>query len=261
MRLDRRLRDLLPQWTNVERTAALSGRRVTVDDRTVWMGSWEVDEDSRIALDGVALSIPTIDWNPAWVLFTDERVVVLNKPSGLRPEPRGPADRTDVLSAARSVFGDALVAATRLDRDTSGVMILTYPGRHRAELDQALRTHTVEKQYVALVDSRPLPADDTFTIRVRLDRDPDRREAMRVVERGGQSAITEVQVVDRDRGRLVLHPRTGRTHQLRVHLAHLGCPIVGDVLYGGSPAPRLMLHAERYVIPTLDLDISCPVPF
>jgi 23S rRNA pseudouridine1911/1915/1917 synthase len=261
VRLDRRLRELLPTWTNSERAAALASRRVSVNHRVVWLASWDVDEDAAVRVDGIVLEVPLPSWDHQWVVFADDRVVVLNKPAGIRPEPRGPVDRTDILSGARSVFGPELVAATRLDRDTSGIMILSFPGKHRADLQEALRTHTITKSYAAIVPAGLLPHEDSLTIRYRLGRDPDRREAMRVVDMGGQSAVTELSVVDRLSGRIELRPKTGRTHQLRVHLSKLGCPIIGDVLYGGQPAARLMLHAARYQAPTLGLDVACDCPF
>ncbi len=263
MRLDRLLRDYLPSLTAAQRSAALRSRRVAVDGRPVWLASWEVDDGAEVSLDGVVLlGPPEVVFNPAWVLFTDERFVVVNKPAGMRPEPRGPSDRTDLLTAARSVYGKSLVAANRLDRDTSGVMILTLPGDHRRLLDQAMRDRAVGKRYEALVEPCALqPNANTGTFSWRLDRDPQRRDAMTVVETGGQAAATAWTVVDRAAGRMHLHPHTGRTHQLRVHLAHAGAPIRGDVLYGGAPADRLMLHAVSYEVPSLGLSVTSPPPF
>jgi RluA family pseudouridine synthase len=260
VRLDRVLRQLLPDFTAAQRSAALRSRRVTVDGQTVWLDSWDVSAEAEIALDGVGLAAQQPRWDLSWLLFQDDRFVVINKPAGLRPEPRGPSDRTDVLSAARSEFGHQLVAANRLDRDTSGVMILTFPGPHRRLLDDAMRNRQVTKEYIACV--HPIDAlADAGTTSARIGKDPDRREAMSVVDQGGQSAVTEWRVIDRVSGRVWLHPLTGRTHQLRVHLAHLGAPIVGDVLYNGRAADRLMLHAERYIVPTLGLDVAAPAPF
>ncbi len=262
MRLDRLLRDFLPSLTTAQRSAALRSRRVTVNGRAVWLESWDVDEGAEITLDGVVLlGPPAVVFDPRWVLFADERFVVVDKPAGLRPEPRGPSDRTDVLSAARTVYGPSLVAATRLDRDTSGVMILTLPGDHRRLLDEAMRNRSVMKRYEALVDPLLLPAAAEGTFSWRIGRDPIRRDAMTVVASGGQAASTSYEVVDRTTGRLQLHPHTGRTHQVRVHLAHASAPILGDVLYNGAPAARLMLHAARYEVPSLGLAVGAPNPF
>lgn len=235
---------------------------MSVDGKPVWLASWEVGDDAEVMLDGVLLlGPPDIVFDPAWVLFADDRFVVVDKPAGMRPEPRGPSDRTDLLTAARSVYGPSLVAGNRLDRDTSGVMILTLPGQHRREFDEAMRDRTVVKRYAALVDAGSLPDADSGEFRWRLGRDPNRREAMIVADSGGQAASTTFEVVDRVAGRIQLHPHTGRTHQLRVHLAHAGAPIRGDVLYGGPPATRLMLHAESYEVPSLGLAIQAPTPF
>ncbi len=228
----------------------------------MWLESWTVDDGAIVCLDGVELSItedPVVQWDPSWVVFCDERFVLVNKPAGIRAEPRGPSDRTDLLTAARSVYGRELVAATRLDRDTSGVMILSLPGAHRAQLDASLRAHTVSKKYVAIVSDVDR-LSDAGDWKWRIGSDPVRREARAVVERGGDSAITAFTVLSRDSGRVLLEPKTGRTHQLRVHMAYAGCPIVGDVLYGGTPAPRLMLHAWKYAVPSLGLDVCAELP-
>jgi RluA family pseudouridine synthase len=258
VRLDRLLRQYLPSLTTAQRSAALRSRRVTVDGQIVWLDSWKVEDGSVVALDGIALSVSAPLWDPAWVVFHDDRVVVVNKPAGMRAEPRGPNDRTDILSAARSQFGDALVAANRLDRDTSGIMILTFPGEHRRILDEAMQSRSVEKQYIAIVESVS-ELTDSGTLNQRLDRDPHRPEAMIVVAKGGKSASTSFEVLDRKTSLVLLRPHTGRTHQLRVHMAHIGTPIVGDVLYGNTPplpGSRLMLHALRYDIPTMGLSVS-----
>jgi 23S rRNA-/tRNA-specific pseudouridylate synthase len=235
---------------------------VTVDGQIVWLESWTVDDDAVVCLDGVSLTItddPAVEWDKSWVLFADDRFVVVNKPAGLRAEPRGPSDRTDLLTSARSIFGPTLVAATRLDRDTSGVMILSLPGPHRAQFDASLRAHTVTKQYVAVVSDVDRLAD-SGVLAWRIGPDPDRREARVVVERGGESATTRFTVLSRDTGRVLLEPQSGRTHQLRVHMAFVGAPIIGDTLYGGAFAPRLMLHAWKYAVPTLGLDVCAPLP-
>ncbi len=248
--------------TAAQRSAALRSRRVTVDGQAVWMDSWDVTDNAVVCLDGVELDVtddPVVTWNPTWVLFADDRFVIVNKPAGIRPEPRGPSDRTDLLSSAQSVYGTTLVAANRLDRDTSGVMVLSFPGPHRQQFEASLRAHTVEKRYVAVVSPVSVLAD-RWVFRERLDRDPDRREAMIVVERGGQSAETACEVVDRETGLVWLEPKTGRTHQLRVHMAHAGAPIVGDVLYGGDVHPRLMLHAHQYSAPSLGFTVTAPLP-
>jgi RluA family pseudouridine synthase len=260
VRLDRYLKDHLPALTAAQRSAALRSRRVTVDGREVWMASWEVPHGATVALDGSPLSPPpAVTFDDAWVLYCDDRFVVVDKPAGMRAEPRGPSDRTDILTAARSRFGSELAAANRLDRDTSGVMILTFPGPHRRTLDEAMQHRLVLKEYRALVSPLSLAEAGTFT--QRLGPDPARREARMVVASGGQSASTSYAVLDRAQGLLRLHPHTGRTHQLRVHLAHAGSPIQGDVLYGGISATRLMLHACRYEVPGLDLVVESPAPF
>ncbi len=262
MRLDRFLRDARPDLTNAERARALRDGRVAVDGRSVWLASWKVDPISAVTLDGVEL-VPAIDplLEPTQVLLHENDLLAIDKPTGVLPEPKGPNDRGDLTSMVRASLGAEWVAAHRLDRDTSGVMVFTRPGDIRRQVVEAFASRETTKLYRAVV-SDPLALDDQGTVSVRIDNDLIHRDRMRAVlpgERGGQNATTHYRVIDRASGIVELRPLTGRTHQLRVHLAHLDCPILGDRLYGelGS-APRLMLHAHRLEV--LGRIIVAPLP-
>jgi 23S rRNA-/tRNA-specific pseudouridylate synthase len=119
-------------------------------------------------------------------------------------------------------------------------------------LDHAFKTHTVQKEYIAVVQA-PNRLAEAGVIDVRLAVHPKRRDRMVVVERGGQRAVTRyvVEKTAQDRQWVRLWPETGRTHQLRVHLAHLAAPILGDILYGDQQvaSDRLMLHAHQIILP------------
>ncbi|HSN75387.1 MAG TPA: RNA pseudouridine synthase, partial [Anaerolineae bacterium] len=142
----------------------------------------------------------------------------------------------------------------RLDRDTSGVVLLTRGGPVNRYLDGAFKAGAVRKEYLATVTSPNRLAAEGM-IAVRLKPHPSRRDMMVVAERGGQSAVTRYQIIGEDRGLqwVRLWPETGRTHQLRVHLASLDAPIVGDRLYNPAwqPAGRLLLHAWRITLPAV----------
>lgn len=259
-RLDRVLRNAYPTWGRVAVDGAISGRTVSVNGRTTFLASWQVQVG-----DEIVVKQPPIDklagpdlFDIAWLIADDDDVVVVDKPSGLRSEPGSGGGTDNLLGLAQVRFGD-VVLAHRLDRDTSGVLVLTRPGAVRAQLDAEFKAQQTEKEYVAVVaDTTPLgPVGFTGTFDSRLDRDPRRNDRMLVVAKGGQHARTDYEV--RTDGLVVLRPHTGRTHQLRVHLAHAGAPILGDVLYGRKDnADRLLLHARRFA--ALGRSWEAPVP-
>lgn len=200
------------------------------------------------------------------VLLEDERFVAAAKPSGWLVVPgRGPAAVETTLarwlSDARGY--SKLWIVHRLDRATSGVVLFARTAdAHRAAC-RAFEGRRARKRYIALVAG--VPKDERFTIEAPLAPDPRRRNrgGMRVVERGGKPARTEAVVVERMGTRAALvdvFPETGRTHQIRAHLAYVGCPIVGDDRYDGPAAPRLALHASDLSLPELGVAAGAPLP-
>lgn len=185
---------------------------------------------------------------PLPVLHHDRDLVVIDKPSGLLSVPgRDPAHRDSALLRLQARFG-VVYAVHRLDLDTSGV--LAFATRRKAEraLQQQFRERSVSKRYDAWVWGEV--ALDRGEITLPLSRVPGEPRSV-VDARGGRRAHTRWRVVAREPGatRLALTPETGRSHQLRVHLAAIGHPIFGDRFYAPPEAlrraPRLQLHAER----------------
>lgn len=184
------------------------------------------------------------------VVYADEWLVVVDKPSGMPSVPaRTPLDPPDVASVLRDEIGP-LEAVHRLDRDTSGLLVLARSSAARAALGRAFESRTVAKTYVALVHGRP-PMDEGM-IHLPLADDLEHPPRKRVDPILGRRAATRWLTREcRPRTTLLeLEPVTGRSHQLRVHLAWLGFPIVGDPLYGRADGgPRLALHAAAIGFP------------
>ncbi len=268
VRLDRALRDQFPRWGRQAVQQAISAGKVRLNGRAVWIASWEVHNGDRIEV-----ANPPVEkveaparFEEAWILREDDDLIAVNKPAGLLSEPTRFSDAASLLSLAQARFGE-VVLFHRLDRDTSGVVILTRPGLVNKYLDTAFKSRTVHKQYLAVV-SLPNRLDRSGVIDARIGPHSERRDKMAIVQRGGQHAITRYEVMQELGGKQLvrLWPETGRTHQLRVHLAHLGAPIVGDRLYGAGPKEheRLLLHAQRIELPEaegfLARTFEAPIP-
>jgi len=189
------------------------------------------------------------------VLHVEPAFVVLVKPPGLLSEPgRGPDKRDSLLVRAQVVYPDARIVH-RLDMLTSGLIVLARETLAHASLSEAFREREVAKAYEALVHGRP--AHDAGEIDLPLVVDWPNRPRQIVCHATGKPSLTRYRVMGEtaidDVGlltRIALAPVTGRTHQLRVHLASLGCPIAGDPFYGveGDASPRMMLHACRLAL-------------
>jgi 23S rRNA pseudouridine1911/1915/1917 synthase len=214
------------------------------------------------------------------VLFEDANVLVVNKAQGMVVHPAsGNWSGTLVnaiighCSAIKNSFapGEARPGIVhRLDKDTSGVIITAKNPESREFLSQQFRKRRVGKRYVAVVQGEPPRSKDR--IDTWIGRDPHNRKRFTslVSDNTGKRAVTDYRAIRKFGSYTLvsLRPRTGRTHQLRVHMAHLGCPIVGDRLYGwkarGASARTLMLHAHtlRLLIPgeQLPRTFRAPLP-
>lgn len=199
------------------------------------------------------------------MLHADGALIAVDKPQGLLSVPgRGPG-RADCLIARLALADPGLRPVHRLDRDTSGVMVLARSAPAQAALGRQFEERRVAKTYHALVTGWPGP--DAGRIALPLAADwPNRPRQM--VSPTGRDACTDWRVLARrtdGTALLELSPLTGRSHQLRVHLAALGHPILGDPLYGGAAARRMMLHATRLRLhhpeTGLRLDLHAPCPF
>jgi tRNA pseudouridine32 synthase/23S rRNA pseudouridine746 synthase len=214
----------------------------------------------------------------ARLLYRDALMLVIDKPAGMAVHrgPKGGESLEDHFDALRFGLPRAPALAHRLDRDTSGCLAL---GRHRkalAELGRLFKNGAIGKTYWAVVEGGP--PEDTGRIELALGRLDIARGWWMKPDPNGQPAATAWQVMGRSAPAggtnspasltwLALEPLTGRTHQLRVHCAAMGWPIVGDPIYGTAPrahGPGLQLHAREIVVPLYKkrapIRVTAPVP-
>ena len=199
------------------------------------------------------------------ILFLDQWLLVVDKPAGLASVPgKGVAAHDHLLGRVRRQQPDARIVH-RLDMDTSGLMVLALDARTQAALGAQFERRQVDKVYTGLVADGP-PTDEGV-VDLPLCADWPRRPLQMVDHQRGKPARTAWRVLTRGRGiaRVLLFPVTGRSHQLRVHMAALGCPLIGDPFYGGRPAERLMLHATRlqlqHPLTEMPMTFISPPPF
>lgn len=187
--------------------------------------------------------------DPLRILHQDADLLVIDKPSGLLSVPGKAREHADcVESRLRAVFPETLLVH-RLDMDTSGVMVFAANAHAQRHLGLQFEKRQLSKTYEALVWGRP--EANTGLANAPMIVDWPNRPLQKVCHDTGKSAETEWQVLARgeDHSRMRLRPKTGRSHQLRVHMAHLGHPILGDRFYARGPAlaarSRLCLHASE----------------
>lgn len=225
-------------------------QRITVNDEETKPGyKLRVGDKLFIDFDPVELDkIPDIDLP---VLYEDDNVIVIDKPVGVISHSRGRYwDEPSVASFVRQKTGQPGERAGivhRLDRATSGVMVCAKNQATLSLLQKQFSNRKVNKSYVAVVTGHLDPP--SAIIDMPIGRNPSKPQTFRT-EPGGKPSRTKYTVTDTSNNysQLLLEPETGRTHQIRVHLHEIGHPIVGDTLYDGETAGRLLLHARSLEI-------------
>lgn len=198
---------------------------------------------------------------PLDIIFENDDLIVINKPAGMVVHPAaGHASGTLVNAVLgydpemEGIGGEERPGLVhRLDKETSGLIVLAKNERAHNWLQDQFRLRTVEKTYLALVDGKP--PTPTGRVEASIGRDPSHRKKMAIVTAGrGREAVSEYKTLEsfKDHTLLEFHPLTGRTHQIRLHCQFLGCPIVGDSIYGKKSLTvdinRHFLHAYRLKI-------------
>ena len=223
---------------------------VSVNNKVVTTPKFEVDETDEIALNLPEKEQADVDLP---ILYEDDDVIVVNKPSGLLTHAKGGlSDEPTVAEIIRpktsfATDTDRPGIVHRLDRDTSGLLIIAKNPESAAHLQRQFAERTAKKTYIAITDGKPKL--NAAKIDLPIGRNPSAPSTFRIDPNGKPAQTTYHVLEENDTQSLVeLKPTTGRTHQLRVHLAHLNAPILGDRVYGKSSDCRMMLHAQKLEI-------------
>lgn len=275
-RLDRFVAAALPELSRTEVQRLIKAGLITVDGKPARASYRIVPGDSVI----VTIPAPqpqSIDAEsiPLDVIYEDADLVAINKPAGMVVHPAAGNRSGTVVNAAlarwpemRRITGEERAGVVhRLDKDTSGVLVLAKTPAALKSLQQQFKQRTVHKRYIALVEG--VPESSSGLIEAAIGRSTRQRKLMAVV-RDGRPAVTRYNVIEHlgDYALLSVEPHTGRTHQIRVHLAWLGHPIVGDTVYGRRKQrirmKRLFLHAAELQVDSPStgarLTFSAPLP-
>ena len=262
-RLDKYLVGQLQEFSRARIQSLIADGFVDVNERPAKKAGQMLERGNRITV-RIPPPAPTelvAEDIPLDIVFENESLVVVNKRAGMVVHPAAGHSSGTLVNAMlgydpdiEGIGGEERPGVVhRLDKETSGLILLAKNERAHRWLQDQFRLRKVEKTYLALVDGKPpTPAG---RVEAHIGRDPSHRKRMAIVpESRGREAISEYKTLESFRHHTLLefHPLTGRTHQIRLHCAFLGCPIVGDEVYGRKKpsveVDRHFLHAYRLTI-------------
>jgi 23S rRNA pseudouridine1911/1915/1917 synthase len=271
-RLDRFLAQALPDFSRSRLQQLLEAGAVSLGSRTIKDANHRVKPGEVFAVSppATAPAVPQGQDIPLEVVYEDKELIVINKPAGLVVHPAAGNPDGTLVNALIAHCGEGALAiggearpgiVHRLDKDTSGLLVAAKSERAMASLAKQFANHTIERAYNAVVWGAP--RDASGLVESQIGRSPFDRKRMTVLRAGGKTARTRYQVmekfgaVERPFASLIeCRLETGRTHQIRVHLTHLGHPLIGDPAYGRArTAPRGKTPAEVRAF-TLATDFS-----
>lgn len=265
-RLDQKVVELIPELSRASATKLIEGGKVTVNGNVVEKSGAKLREGDEVLVDFDIKQLDDIPTIKLKVLYEDDDCVVVVKPVGVLTHSKGefnPEATVETWLRSRTKLTGARAGIVhRLDRATSGVMICAKTPEALRWLQRQFSQRKTKKTYFAVVKGQF--KEPEAIIDMPIERNPKAPATFRVGVKG-KMAQTAYKVIEaNDKYSLVeLKPVTGRTHQLRVHLNHLGHPIVGDYMYGGEKNERLMLHAYSLELTLPDrkrLTFSAPIP-
>lgn len=255
----------------------LNGHRTRIASKPVFAGSRVVIHVDVSKLGPSAGSAdPDFVMSPDHILYEDDNLIIVNKPCGLPTQPTVDRARNNMFTELQKYLKstrnhDYVGLHHRLDRDTSGLLLFTKTKDLNRKISDLFQNREIQKSYLAWVDfqSQAPKIHDSFQIENHLGKDTRSKiNKFRSVKSGGDIAQTAFQVlaVQGHLAKVLCEPKTGRTHQIRVHLSEYGWPILGDRLYGTDPetSTRLHLHAWRlnflHPLTQEPIQIEAPVP-
>jgi 23S rRNA pseudouridine1911/1915/1917 synthase len=262
-RLDKYLASHLPDYSRARLQALIRDGFVTINDRQTQKSGQMIDKPAtiRLRIPPVQPSELVPEAIPLDIIFENHDLLVVNKPAGMVVHPAAGHDRGTLVHAAlahapemEGIGGEARPGVVhRLDKNTSGLILLAKNDIALRWLQEQFHSRNVEKAYLALVDGKP--PTPSGRIEAPIGRSSSQRKQMAIVaEHKGRQASSIYHAIESfpNHTLLEIHPITGRTHQIRLHLGFIGCPVVGDTLYGrrkpSLPLQRHFLHAARLTI-------------
>ncbi len=272
-RLDKYLTQVLPQFSRSYLQNLIEQGHILVNGYKT-KASQKLNETDRITIElPPPPTYPLVEPIPLSIIYEDKDVLVVDKPAGLTVHP-APGHPNHTLVNAILAHCPSLVTSNdlirpgivhRLDKDTSGLMVIAKNDFAKVHLINQFKDRTVTKEYLVLVKGRLFP--EQGIIEAPIGRDPSNRKRMAIVKTG-KEASTRYHVKEYSNNYTLLEvtPKTGRTHQIRVHLSAIGYPIVGDPVYGTKSAytKRQFVHAHRlgFHLPSTNQyrEFTCPLP-